>query len=404
MQFDIIWLLLAMPLAFVLGWLASRFDFRQLRLQNRRSPKAYFRGLNHLLQGENDAAVTEFEQAVRNDPDTPELQFALGHLFRERGQYSPAVRIHEHLLMRADLGQTERDRAQHALAMDYSRAGILDRAEAALLRLEGTAHQSYGRQIRLAIYERLRDWQQAAVVAQQLLAENPQLYTRRLGHYWCEQAQQLQQTQVSKALALLEQARAHDPQAPRPLVEAARLALAEGKGAEAAQAFAALQQLGGDWIALLAQEFAQAWNLDKNSLEPYLNLPEQLLKIYQDAPNIDVLQAWISLQNHAAPGAEVGVEVGAETGVGDSEVVAAGYLGHLQHKPSLVATTRWLEAKADAMHTLLPPEVVRALQKTALPLLRYRCTACGFEGQRHYWHCPGCQAWDAYAPLRVEDL
>jgi lipopolysaccharide biosynthesis regulator YciM len=56
------------------------------------------------------------------------------------------------------------------------------------------------------------------------------------------------------------------------------------------------------------------------------------------------------------------------------------------------------------MHALLPSEVVRALQKTAQPLLRYRCTACGFEGQRHYWHCPGCQAWDAYAPLRVEDL
>lgn len=392
MQFDIIWLLLAMPLAFVLGWLASRFDFQQLRLQNRRSPKAYFRGLNHLLRGENDAAVAEFEQAVRNDSDTPELQFALGHLFRERGQYSPAVRIHEHLLMRADLSQSERDRAQHALAMDYSRAGILDRAEAALLRLEGTAHQSYGRQIRLAIYERLRDWQQAAVVAQQLLVENSQLYTRRLGHYWCEQAQQMQQTQPQMALTLLTQACQYDPQAPRPLVEMARLALAEGNGTEAARVFTALQQLDGDWIALLAQEFAQAWNLDENSLKPHINLPEQLLKIYQQTPNIDVLQAWISVHSSAAIAAD------------GSEIAATAYFGHLQRKPSLVAATRWLEAKADAMHTLMPPEVVRALQKTAQPLLRYRCTACGFEGQRHYWHCPGCQAWDAYAPLRVEDL
>lgn len=392
MQFDIIWLLLAMPLAFVLGWLASRFDFQQLRLQNRRSPKAYFRGLNHLLRGENDAAVAEFERAVRNDPDTPELQFALGHLFRERGQYSPAVRIHQHLLMRADLSQSERDRAQHALAMDYSRAGILDRAETALLRLEGTAHQSYGRQIRLAIYERLRDWQQAAVVAQQLLLENPQLYTRRLGHYWCEQAQQMQQQRPQEAWALLQRAHAHDRQAPRPLVEAARLALSQGKWADAAWAFAALQHLDGDWLALLAEEFAQAWNLDENTLKPHINLPEQLLKIYQKAPNIDTLQAWIQVQGNAQ---------GSED---SSEVAAAAYLGHLQRKPSLVATTRWLEAKADAMHTLLPPDVVRALQKTAQPLMRYRCTACGFEGQRHYWHCPGCQAWDAYAPLRVEDL
>lgn len=389
MQFDIIWLLLAMPLAFVFGWLASRFDFRQLRLQNRRSPKAYFLGLNHLLRGQNDAAVAEFEQAVRNDPDTPELQFALGHLFRERGQYSPAVRIHEHLLMRADLSQAERDRAQHALAMDYSRAGILDRAEQALLRLEATAHQSYGRQIRLAIYERLRDWQQAAAVAEQLRAEDPQTYTRRLSHYWCEQAQQ---SEAHTAMALLKQAQQNDPQAPRPWVEMARLALATGAVADAALSFAALQKLNPDWLALLAEDFAKAWIADQKGLEAHLNLPEQLSKIYQENPSMDVLQAGLLLQSQGQAAEQA------------SEVAAGRYLGHLQRKPSLVAVTRWLEARAGAMHALLPSEVVRALQKTAQPLLRYRCTACGFEGQRHYWHCPGCQAWDAYAPLRVEDL
>ena len=391
MQFDIIWLLLAMPLAFVLGWLASRLDFQQLRLQNRRSPKAYFRGLNHLLRGENDAAVAQFEQAVRNDPDTPELQFALGHLFRERGQYTPAVRIHEHLLMRADLSQSERERAQHALAMDYSRAGILDRAEHALLRLEGTAHQSYGRQIRLAIYERLRDWQQASEVAQLLLLEKPELYARRLGHYWCEQAQEMEPSQPQMALALLEKASQYDPQAPRPLVEAARLALALGDRAAAVRFFVALQQLKGDWLVLVAQVFAQAWVLDKDALKPYLDIPGQLFKTYAASPNIDLLEAWITVQKEAE-------------GADASEIAAGAYLGHLQRKPSLLAATRWLEAKADAMHTLLPSEVVRALQKTALPLLRYRCATCGFEGQRHYWHCPGCQAWDSYAPLRVEDL
>lgn len=387
MLFDITWLLLAMPLAFVLGWLASRFDFQQLRLQNRRSPKAYFRGLNHLLQGQNDAAVADFEQAVRNDPDTPELQFALGHLFRERGQYTPAVRLHEHLLMRADLSRAERDRAQQALAMDYTRAGILDRAEAGLQRLEGTAHQSYGRQIRVAIYERLRDWRQAAAVAQLLRADNPALYTRRLAHYLCEQAQQ---AEPQAALVLLAQAHQHDPQAPRPLVEGARAYLSAGMGAQAVAAFHALAALQPDWIALLAADFVTHWNKEENRLKPHINLPEQLSKIYQKAPNIDVLEACVQLQHQPE--------------AASSDMAAENYLGHLRHKPSLVATARWLGSKADAMHALLPEEVVRALQKTAQPLLRYRCNTCGFEGQRHYWHCPGCQAWDSYAPLRVEDL
>ena len=391
MQFDITWLLLVMPVAFVLGWLASRFDFQQLRLQNRRSPKAYFRGLNHLLQGQNDAAVADFEQAVRNDPDTPELQFALGHLFRERGQYSPAVRIHEHLLMRADLNAAERERAQRALAMDYARAGILDRAEDALQRLEGGSYQSYGRQIRLAIYERLRDWAQAAAVAQQLCADNPQLYTRRLAHYLCEQAQG---AEPQAALDLLAQARQHDPQAPRPWVESAKVYLAERMGAQAAQAFTTLAELKPEYLALLAADFAASWKQDKTWLEADLNLPQLLYKAYQANPNIDLLEACVLAQS--APNQE---------GQEKTEQASSGsYLGHLRRKPSLVATARWLDSQAQAMHALLPEEVVRALQKTAQPLLRYRCNACGFEGQRHYWHCPGCQAWDSYSPLRVEDL
>ncbi|MDH5709778.1 MAG: lipopolysaccharide assembly protein LapB, partial [Hylemonella sp.] len=46
MDIDFGWILLGLPLAFALGWLASRLDLRQLRIENRRTPKAYFRGLN----------------------------------------------------------------------------------------------------------------------------------------------------------------------------------------------------------------------------------------------------------------------------------------------------------------------------------------------------------------------
>ena len=38
MEFDYAWLLMAFPLAFALGWLASRLDLRQLRVENRQAP------------------------------------------------------------------------------------------------------------------------------------------------------------------------------------------------------------------------------------------------------------------------------------------------------------------------------------------------------------------------------
>mgnify|MGYP003340526788 CR=1 FL=1 len=60
MEIDPSWLLVGLPLAFVMGWLASRLDVRQLRLENRSQPKAYFKGLNHLLNEQQDQAIDAF--------------------------------------------------------------------------------------------------------------------------------------------------------------------------------------------------------------------------------------------------------------------------------------------------------------------------------------------------------
>jgi lipopolysaccharide biosynthesis regulator YciM len=130
MDLQIGWIFIGLPSAFVLGWLASRFDLRQLRLENRSNPKAYFKGLNHLLNEQQDQAIDAFIEAVQRDPDTSELHFALGNLFRRRGEFERAVRVHQHLLARADLSDADRERAQYDLALDYVKAGILDRAEA----------------------------------------------------------------------------------------------------------------------------------------------------------------------------------------------------------------------------------------------------------------------------------
>src|SRR5580765_2170687 len=156
MDFDFTWFLLALPLFFILGWVGSRFDLRQMRRETRGSPKAYYKGLSLLLNEQQDKAIDAFIEAVQNDPDTSELHFALGNLFRRRGEYERAVRVHEHLLSRGDLGRDDRQRAQHALALDYLKAGLLDRAEEALRKLEGTAFEEQALLALLAIYERTR--------------------------------------------------------------------------------------------------------------------------------------------------------------------------------------------------------------------------------------------------------
>ncbi|TQF07857.1 lipopolysaccharide assembly protein LapB, partial [Myxococcus llanfairpwllgwyngyllgogerychwyrndrobwllllantysiliogogogochensis] len=124
----------------------------------------------------------------QNDPDTSELHFALGNLFRRRGEYNRAVRVHEHLLSRGDLNRTDRERAQHALALDFLKAGLLDRAEDALQRLEGTPFEGQARLALLAIYERSRDWPQATAIARKMHDSQQGDFSTRQAHYLCEQA------------------------------------------------------------------------------------------------------------------------------------------------------------------------------------------------------------------------
>ena len=76
---------------------------------------------------------------------------------------------------------------------------------------------------------------------------------------------------------------------------------------------------------------------------------------------------------------------------------------HLEREPSLVAAAKWIAGEKlgdERQHAL----VQRALDQATKPLMRYRCAACGFEATQHFWHCPGCQAWDSYPARRVEEL
>jgi lipopolysaccharide biosynthesis regulator YciM len=190
MELDWVWILIGLPLAFGLGWMASRLDLRQLRIDNRQAPRAYFKGLNYLLNEQQDQAIDAFIEAVQNDPDTSELHFALGNLFRRRGEYERAVRVHEHLMQRGDLSSADRQRAQHGLALDFLKAGLLDRAEDALRKLEGTTFEGQARLARLAIYERSREWPQASAVAAQLENSGEANFAVRQAHYLCEQARE----------------------------------------------------------------------------------------------------------------------------------------------------------------------------------------------------------------------
>ena len=382
MEFELQWLLVGVPLAFALGWLASRLDLRQLRRENRESPKAYYKGLNLLLNEQQDKAIDAFIEAVQNDPDTTELHFALGNLFRRRGEFERAVRVHQHLLGRGDLGTTERDRAQHALAQDFMKAGLFDRAEAAYRALLGTPFDTESRLALLNLYERSRDWRAAAEMASALEKAGTGAFGQRMAHHWCELALEADaRGQPEDAAAALKRARDAAPQAPRPLLLAGQRQAREGQHEAALASWDDLRLRDPASFRLVASEYADsalaAGRAD--SVRPLLQ------QAYQQSPGLDLLRALARLD-----GAEL--------------ASLPQTLAHLRQWPSLSAAQAVLARPAADWTDDSAAAVAEAVTRAARPQQRYRCAACGFEAQRYFWQCPGCLSWDSFPPQRIDEL
>lgn len=374
--------LVALPLAFALGWLASRFDLRQWRRSDRTASRAYFKGLNLLLSEQPDKAIDAFIEAVQSDPDTSELHFALGSLFRRRGDFQRAIRVHEHLLARADLGRADRERAQHALAQDFMKAGLLDRAEQAFAALEGTPYDTEGRLALLGLAERSRDWPGALALAERLEKAGAGSFAQRIAHYHCELALQHDtQGDLDAALAALAKAQGAAPQAARPLVELAELQRRRGQHGAALSAYNTLRQRNPEAFVRVAVDAAQC-ALAAQQAKPLLAALEPM---FEQEAGIDLLRSLAALEGQAA---------GASPRL----------LPLLRSQPSLSAALELLDTPTAQWPEGSRAAVREAVARAARPLQRYRCAACGFEAQFHFWQCPGCLSWDSFPPRRIEEL
>jgi len=384
MDFDYQWFLLGLPIAFAFGWLASRFDLRQWKRDQRDSPKAYFKGLSLLLNEQQDKAIDAFIEAVQQDPDTSDLHFALGNLFRRRGEYERAVRVHQHLLARGDLNAAERDRARYAMAQDFLKAGLIDRAEAAYRELEGTAYDTEARLALLGLAERSRNWHDAIDVAHKLERSGTGSFSSRIAHYWCELALEAEaRGHDADADAALQRAREASPQAARPIVLAGQRLARQGRPREVLALWSDMLAPQPALFNLVASEFAECAIASAEQAAAM----KRLAALYQRAPTMDLLNAINLLDPDPAARRE--------------RLVA-----HLALQPALSAAQALLRQQAETGAPLGARAANRlsdAIAHAAKPLQRYRCAACGFEAQHYFWQCPGCLGWDTYPPQRLED-
>jgi lipopolysaccharide biosynthesis regulator YciM len=292
------------------------------------------------------------------------------------------VRVHQHLLGRASLPATERQRAQHALAQDFMKAGLFDRAEQAYQALSGGPFDTEARIALLNLYERSRDWRAAADTAAALERLGIGAFGTRIAHHWCELALEADaRGQTDEAAAALDKALAVAPQAPRPLMLAGQRAHKAGQPEQALKLWQEMRLRDRSRFPLVAQEYAQT-ALECGQTEA---ARDTLVEAYEQLPGLDLLRALALVE-------------------GQDLASSPRLLPHLLAQPTLGAAQAILQAPAQVCDEATVAAVQVAVAKAARPLQRYRCAACGFEAQRYFWQCPGCSTWDSFPPRQLEEL
>jgi lipopolysaccharide biosynthesis regulator YciM len=381
------WWLLSLPLFFALGWFAARIDIKQLVSESRALPKSYFRGLNFLLNEQPDQAIEAFIEVVKVDPQTIELHFALGSLFRRRGEVERAIRMHQNLVERSDLAAAERSHALFELAQDYFKAGLLDRAEELLLKLEGSPHAEGALRLLLEIYEQEKEWQRAIAIAEKLETITGRSHQKEIANFCCELAgSEIMHTRPESARPHLAAALAHHRLCVRANVLLGDLEAQAGRIPAAIDAWKRIEGQNPAFLALVAERIYNGYKQLGRPAEG-VNLLRGYLARYSSIDLLNVVfHGTLEVQ-----GAEPAYRL-----VSDE----------LRRSPTLLGLDKLLEAQlldAPAERRRDLELVKELLNQHTRSLAMYKCDNCGFRARQYYWHCPACAAWETYSPRRTEE-
>ncbi|TMS59886.1 lipopolysaccharide assembly protein LapB [Imbroritus primus] len=399
MNFEL-WWLLAIPLVFAFGWAAARIDVRQMLSEQGALPRSYFKGLNFLLNEQPDKAIDAFIEVARLDPETVELHFALGSLFRRRGETERAIRVHQNLVNRPDLPASERDHALYELGQDFLRAGMLDRAEESLKLLMAGEYAVPAKRVLLELYQVEKEWRKAIDAARELREASPDDgLTQQIAQFCCELAQEcIGAKKPEEAVQWLQQALAENPANVRANILLGDVAAGMGKPDEALQRWKSIEQQNAAYLPLVAERVMQA-SVAAGDAEGGLG--------------------WLRRQLGSRLGGELlDVAYKYERELAGTPAALDQMRLQMRRQPSFAALTKVYEAEVEiaaaaaASGGSAPDATVTAsedlvvardlLKQRTRNLARYTCHECGFRARLFYWQCPGCSRWETYAPRRAE--
>jgi lipopolysaccharide biosynthesis regulator YciM len=362
-------------------WTRARRRRRRAGRRLTRAMRRSLEGLGFLLNDETDRALEIFLRLAESEPEAHDVQFALAHLFRRRGELERSIRIHQNFIARPDLPRAFHVRALYELACDYLSAGLHDRAETLLKDIAEDPVYGVRALRRLqGIYEHQSAWDEAYATTVRLSVESAENLDAVLAHYRCESADRaLRLGHEHEAVRLYREAVARDPRCLRAHVALGCIARSRGDDRQSLSRF----------------ELA-FWSDLRFALRTY---PECYTTLRRLEDRRGLLQLLERLES-ATPSERHAVALAALVDERiDPEHARRWLPAFLEAHPALaeiltllgVLPSSWVEGRLpDDLPLRLRPFLVRAL--------RFRCERCGYTLHHDGWQCPSCRSWSSLLP------
>jgi lipopolysaccharide biosynthesis regulator YciM len=369
------WLTLAGTLA--AGWALTSWRIYVRRKRRVRRRARYLEGVRFLLDDKPDRALEVFLSLAELDDETVDTHFALGSLYRRRGEVDRAIRVHQHIVDRSSLQPAHREAALTELARDYLRAGLYDRAEQLFHDLADQGKDpALALQHLIRIYEIQHEWQQAATAHERLRLVGVPEQPAAIAHYYCEMAEAaIAALDYEKALEHLRSASREQNDFGRAGILRGDLARKQGDPALALQLYRRVVRRDFHLLAIVLPRLADAAR--------QAGEPQQF-----DATLEEIIS--LGAGNHAEIAYAAIV-----SGYYDDPVILECVRAMLSIDSDLRDMAgAFFAAGAEPSREQLRA-IAGALRNVVLRHARYKCSECGLDSSTFLWHCPGCHSWES---------
>jgi len=344
----------------------------------------YLKGLNFLLNEQTDQAVDHFLKMVRVDDTTIETHFALGNLFRKRGEVYRAIKIHQNIIARPDITEEQRNQAFYSLAKDYLHAGLFDRAEVLFIRLNDKSEfKSESLKNLISIYEQEKEWSKAIEIAKKL---NKLYYDdsldMQISHYHCESAEEaIDEKNYDKAITCLNSVNSRNNKTLRIELIFAKLNAIQGYEKKAVDIYFNILKQNNYFVA---EALPLVFNIFKNQ-NTLQEFDKKLNSVINQKPKISNLIAYTALASNIEYSKSI-------------DNCIEDYIRSDEALSEFINVNDIFQSELDIKDSSIK-KIKHGLMVLANNNPRYQCNECGFSSQKLLWQCPSCKAWETQRPF-----